>query len=655
MAFDKTLGSSSVSCGFFQALPTLEAQYVTSNPNHHRGGTHGDIDIALARVLALYLPDPIPTIVDDSLDKFARRCVSQKTLQSVVDAELNPPRLIPFNTFGEENRTDPLWTSEGWRALKAVGTEGGYVASGYQQQSNVHTDHEWNRRIHQYASVYLFSASAALTTCPAAMTDGAVQLLSRHLEDQDQDQPGRANVLRIAHDKLIHADPTKAWTSGQWMTERSGGSDVSLTETTARRLSAEEELLDAGAFGGNEDAAGMRLGPWHIGGFKWFSSATDSDMVILLAKTNKGISTFFAPMRRKAGGKDKTILNGVRIVRLKDKLGTKALPTAELEIREMRAWLVGEEGKGVKEISAVLNSTRLWTGVGAMGGWGRGLAIARAYSKVRKVKDKLLSDNIQHVAWMAAETINHRAACHLAFLGVALHGISQQGSNALNNTKAQAMLPTDRREAEILLRVLTPVIKAQCSLASVAGLRACMESLGGVGYCENNFDGGFMNIARIFRDTNVNCIWEGTTSIMAEDLIRTIRGGGSDDAVLALDRLVSRLLGHCSHYFDTESQDVKALWATIHREFSFAEIATLRYNSRTTLSQLEVLLCTCLLMYDASVTDDRIANSVAKRYSKRALSIATIKDNNNWRSAAAIDKDIFLGPSYAKSATLSRL
>lgn len=120
-------------------------------------------------------------------------------------------------------------------------------------------------------------------------------------------------------------------------------------------------------------------------------------MVILLARTENGISSIYAPMRRKTDT-SKTVLIGVRMVRLKDMLGTKALLTAELQIRGIRAWLIGEDSKGVKEISAVLNSTRLRTGSGAIWVRRRGLAIARFYSSVRKVKNVLLKDNLQHVA-----------------------------------------------------------------------------------------------------------------------------------------------------------------------------------------------------------------------------------------------------------------
>ena len=642
MSRNQVPAASSATSGFFQALPTVNPLY--SSPR--LSSVTETQDCALARVLALHLPDPLPASLDRSLHDFARKCLSLETLRYGVDAELNPPRLNPLTTFGEENRNDALWTSEGWRALKAIGIEGGNVALGYANSSYA-TQQEWNRRIHQFAIVYLFTGSAALVTCPAAMTDGAAVLLSRHVLDADGDQPGRAKVLLAARDRLIQFDPKEAWTSGQWMTERTGGSDVSLTETVAHRLNEEKIALDEEAFGSGEDAAGMALGPWRVDGFKWFSSATDADMVVLLARTEKGISTFYAPMRRKTST-GSTVMNGVRIVRLKEKMGTKALPTAELEIKGMRAWLVGEEGRGVKEISAVLNTTRLWTAVGAVGGWGRGLAIARAYSRVRRVKNALLIENTQHVAWMAAETVKHRAACHLVFFGVALQGISEQGMPAMRRTRAEAIVPTAEGEAEILLRVLTPVMKAQCSLASVAGLRECMESLGGVGYCENNFDGGIMNVARIFRDTNVNCIWEGTTSIMAEDLVRALKGRTGNETIAALERLIRNFLDHCHTTFEKECGDVEALWTSLKQQVSLTDGAELLYNGRALLGRLEIVICACLLMYDANGGQDRISIEIAKRYLSITMDTTSTNQHDGWQKAATLDEEIFLGASQSQ-------
>jgi alkylation response protein AidB-like acyl-CoA dehydrogenase len=300
------------------------------------------------------------------------------------------------------------------------------------------------------------------------------------------------------------------------MTERTGGSDVSGTETVAQRLSSEEIRQEAEA-GQDKDAIGMPLGPWKIDGFKWFSSATDSEMAVLLARTSTGgLSAFYIPMRRRTGrtipsinGVDPethgTELNGIRIQRLKNKLGTKSLPTAELELKGARGWLIGEEGRGVKEISAILNITRLTTAAGSAANWARGLAICRAYSKVRKVRGGLLQDNPQHLLWMADETVKYYAGTHFAFFGVALQGTMEQDwEEMVRGTRAENLIPADKGVVSALMRLLTPVMKAQVSVASVDGLRNCMECLGGVGYCENNEDGGLMNIAKIYRDNLVN-------------------------------------------------------------------------------------------------------------------------------------------------------
>lgn len=536
--------------------------------------------------------------------------------------------------------------------MKRIGTAAGIVAAGYDDTES--SQQSWNRRLLQFAIVHLFSGSAALTTCPAAMTDGAAVILSKHLNDADGDQPGRARVMAAYRQRLISFDPDFAWTSGQWMTERIGGSDVSMTESVATRLDAQQISDDEKAFGSDQDVLGLDLGPWCIDGFKWFSSATDADMVILLARTAKGISTFLAPMRRKMHGGG-SVMNGVRIVRLKDKMGTKQLPTAELEIKGMRAWLIGEEGKGVKSISAILNSTRLWTAIGAVGGFARGLAIARAYSRVRKVKNALLQDNAQHVAWMATETVRYWAACHLVFFGAALQGISEQGEDASKATTAVRILPTTRLEAEILLRVLTPVMKAQCSLASVNGLRACMESLGGVGYCENNQDGGVMNIARIFRDTNVNCIWEGTTSVMAEDIARALKGRQGEDSLKALDGLVERMLKLCSDQFPEESRSTQFAWTQCRGIIQGHDIHELHYRGRELLRMVEKTICSCLLMYNAIVTGNTVAKHVARRWALDTMSGDSKGSTMSWKQAAAIDRQIFIGAPADAPHIQSRL
>jgi len=149
------------------------------------------------------------------------------------------------------------------------------------------------------------------------MTDGAARLIETYGTDAMKNGP---------YKRLTSRDPKLFWTSGQWMTERPGGSDVGSTESVAQR---------------DPD------GGWQINGFKWFSSATDADMTMLLARVvdekgdytegSRGLSLFFARIK---DDHTHSKLNGVRIHRLKNKMGTKAVPTAELELDGMKAQLV---------------------------------------------------------------------------------------------------------------------------------------------------------------------------------------------------------------------------------------------------------------------------------------------------------------------------
>ena len=515
--------ASSATEGFFQAYPVVPPVYSSRNICDSQI-QNPESDGILENIVRLYLPDPLPAKIDSSLHEFARKCLDSRTLKLGIDSENNPPTLHPLTTFGSVNNTNPLHTSEGWKQLKDIQTRAGVVAHGYTGCSD-QTERDspaYNLRIHQFLLQFIWSPSSASVSCPAAMTDGAAILLDKHLAESGrpsvlgQDAEVLRQVLTEAYARLTSFDPSYAWTSGQWMTERPGGSDISRTETLAHLGSKIDAEVDFAIHGGmDKDTVGMPLGPYYVDGFKWFSSATDADMVVLLAQTEKGLSAFYAPMKRESmdsQGQTISVMNGIRISRLKNKMGTKGLPTAELEIKGMRAWLLGEEGKGVKEISAILNATRLWTACSSVGGWNRGLSVSRAYSLVRRIKgNQVLAENRQHLRWMADETVKSRACTHLAFLGVALLGLSELGWHAaVDGTRARSWLPRTKEQAGILLRVLTPVMKAQCSLWSTLGVRECMESLGGVGYCENNEDDGVLNLARIFRDLNVNSIWEGS-------------------------------------------------------------------------------------------------------------------------------------------------
>lgn len=667
------LKPSSATSGFFQALPVVPPQYTALSASSSSTSSPSITDDPVfARVLSLYLPSPIPSEITKHLHDFSRLVLSPSTLRHTVDCETNQPTLHPLTTFGEENKTSPLRTSEGWRALKRIQTAAGVVGYGYPHYT-IHST--FNRRIHQFATLHLWHGTAALATCPMAMTDGAAVLLRRHLSDPDDDadQPGRADVFLESYHRLISLDPAYAWTSGQWMTERTGGSDVSGTETVARRMTPTEIESDTQT-NRDKDAHGLPLGPWTVSGFKWFSSATDADMAILLGQTDKGLSAFYAPLRRRVGHLHhlhspssssaasrigtETEMNGIRPTRLKSKLGTRGLPTAELEIRGMRAYLIGREGQGVKEISSILNITRLHTASAAAGYLARGLAVSRAYTRVRRVRGGLLSENAQHLSWMASETVKYAADTHLVFLGVALLGASEQGHDAVvgagNGTRGAAenvLVPREKSRIDVLLRILTPVMKARVSLNSVAGLRECMESLGGVGYCENNEDGGVMNLARLFRDSVVGTIWEGTTSVMAEDVLRVVKNEkkfkqGDDALDMVFGCWTRAVLQAVGATFEAECQVVLNRYNVLRDTVDKLGVQELLRRGRELLEHIEAVACACLLMYDACTDGDEVAAAIARRWVRMIAlppDVAKLHIDDVWQKEAEMDRRIFLG------------
>ncbi|KNG51076.1 acyl- oxidase type 1 [Stemphylium lycopersici] len=659
--------ASSSTAGFFQTLPVLLPPFTEPSilsqdaSTRYQNSVEISDDKVIARIVQLYLPQAATEAIKHA-HRLARLSLHPSILKFATDAETNHPTLRPLNTFGAENKDDPLWTTSGWQRLKEIGYREGIVSVAYEKS---HTT--FNRRVQQFVGSHVWEPTGTVTSCPQSMTDGAATLLDRHRGDSDGDQPGRSAVLQEAYRRLISRDSEIAWTSGQWMTERSGGSDVSGTETLAIRMTG-QELESESEQGGDVDAIGMKLGPWRIDGFKWFSSATDSEMAVLLARTSKGgISAFYMPMRRRVGSQSpasssanrgdlpRTELNGVRIQRLKNKLGTKSLPTAELELKGARGWLIGTEGQGIKEISAILNITRLHTAAISAASWARGLAICRAYSKVRKVRGGLLQDNPVHLRWMAEETVKYWASAQFTFLGAALQGtLEQDWKEMVANTKAAQLLPRDKPTISALLRLLLPAMKAQVSVASVHGLRQCMECLGGVGYCENNEDGGLMNIAKIYRDNLVNPIWEGTVSVMVEDVIRVLTDTRLADGDVLANAFVPWVRGSLNLCRAALNDEVLLVEERLQALIDLAHGTPkheLLYCGREILQHLEVITSGVVLLFDAVIAPDDVAREVAVRWIRyNSHSGHGTSKTRFSEDTMSMDKRIFLGISYTGTA-----
>ncbi|RKP08840.1 hypothetical protein THASP1DRAFT_15080 [Thamnocephalis sphaerospora] len=425
------------------------------------------------------MPADVYASVQADLSRFGQR-VLDDIARMGDDAEQHPPTLRQFDPWCR--RVDEINTPEGWRLMKAVAAEEGLVAIAYERKQAEFS------RFYQFAKLFLFVPASATFGCPLAMTDGAARVIELH-----GDRELRANAYAC----LTSRDPAKFWTSGQWMTERPGGSDVGRTETKAVPTD-------------------LRQNQWEVNGFKWFSSATDANMTLLLGRAqdpdtgafvegSRGLSLFYAEMRHANGA-----LNGVRVHRLKEKYGTKAVPTAELELVGMQAQLVGRLHRGVATISSILNITRMHSAIAVCGGLRRALAVAKEFSRVREAQGKRLVELPLHTRTLAEMELTYRAAMQLTFYGVAL----------LGRTECPGRNTAAAQEDVQMFRLITPIAKLWASKKCVAGISEAMEALGGQGYMED------VGLPRLLRDSQVNTIWEGTTNILSLDLLRVFLPNG---------------------------------------------------------------------------------------------------------------------------------
>jgi hypothetical protein len=226
---------------------------------------------------------------------------------------------------------------------------------------------------------------------------------------------------------------------------------------------------------------------------------------------NKGLSLFYVEPRNQEGE-----LNHIRVQRLKDKLGTKALPTAELILEGTPARLVGGAGDGVKKIASLFNVTRVYNSVCAIGYMRRGIALAQDYARRRVVFGRPLMEQPLHLETLANLQMDFESAFQLTFYLAELLGKDELG-------KASS-------EESACLRFLLPVTKLYTAKLGVAVASEVVESFGGAGYIEDT------GIPCLLRNAQVLSIWEGTTNVLSLDMLRAIDKEASFGPFLSLCR-----------------------------------------------------------------------------------------------------------------------
>lgn len=417
-------------------------------------------------------PDPLPgedwAADDPALRRFLARRLSPDAWKALE------PRLARLGTAAPRE-VDPLAKAADIHQPRLVGNEV-VLHESYRKLQVLAREHRvfthaWHggNRLTSFALGYLYAQAECGYFCPACMTDGAAYVLARQAPHM------RGDVARLVQD-----DPRGAYEGAMFLTEATGGSDVGSTTTVASRAPD---------------------GSWRLDGDKWFCSNANAGLILTLARMpdapagTRGLGLFV--VRGDA--------EGLRRVKLKEKLGVRSMATAECELRDCKAELVAGENEGFKAMAEMVNLSRLYNAVASVAIARRALREGQKNGVWRSAFGKPLKDQPLYAQAVAALAVDVRGAL-LFVLDVA---------DAFD------------KEKPALVRGLTPLAKAETARLAVRAASEACEFLGGNGYTQP------WVTERLLRDAQVLPIWEGTTNVQALDFLRACAKEGAAETLVS--------------------------------------------------------------------------------------------------------------------------
>jgi putative acyl-CoA dehydrogenase len=377
-----------------------------------------------------------------------------------------PPILKTHDASGA--RIDQIEFHPAYHALMRRSIAGGLASSVWDASG----EEARVRTVARAARLYMTAQVEAGHICPLTMTSAGIATLGHSPAVADLWLPA---VRARKYDATPRPLSQKAGaTLGMGMTEKQGGSDVAANTTRAEKT-------------------GDTL--WRLTGHKWFLSAPASDGFLMLAQAPEGLSCFLMPRYLPDGSG-----NGLKLMRLKNKLGNRSNATAEAEFTRAAAWLIGEPGRGLQAILDMVTLTRLDCAVASAGLMRMALAEATHHARHRKAFGELLIDQPLMARVLADLALDTVAAAALVFR------VAESYDRAAE----------DQAEAAFA-RLMTPAAKYWVSKIGPAMIAEAMECLGGNGYVEES------RLPRLYREAPVNAIWEGAGNIMCLDVMRVLR------------------------------------------------------------------------------------------------------------------------------------
>jgi putative acyl-CoA dehydrogenase len=416
---------------------------------------------------------------DAALSEFGRQWGTAEMFARGRRANENTPKLSSFDAKGF--RRDTVEFHAAYHDLMTQSIAAGLHASTWTETG---TRAAAPAEVARAARFYMAAQIETGHLCPITMTRASVAALAVDPALAAEVVP---KVTRRSYDPTFRPWPEKlGMTLGMGMTEKQGGTDVRANSTTATP---------------SGDA-------YFLVGHKWFFSAPMSDAFLVLAQAPGGLTCFLLPRFLPDG-----TVNALRFQRLKDKLGNRSNASSEVEFTDAFAWRVGDEGAGVRTILQMVQLTRLDCAVASAGLMRMALVQALHHCRYRYVFDKPLYGQPMMRAVLADMALEVEGAVALV----------------MRLSRALDRAGVDAQEAAYA-RLLTPAAKYRiCKLAPGFVFEA-MECLGGNGYVEESV------LPRLYRESPVNAIWEGSGNVMCLDVLRALKHDGEADVVAALAR-----------------------------------------------------------------------------------------------------------------------
>jgi putative acyl-CoA dehydrogenase len=392
-------------------------------------------------------------------------------------ANENRPLLRTFDRYG--NRIDEVEFHPAWHNLMKMGVENELHSLPWtSEEPTAHTAR---------AALYMTAMQAeAGFCCPITMTFAVVPALRATPELAAEWEP---LVTAAQYDpRLVPAGEKGCAIAGMAMTEKQGGSDVRANTTVARALNG-----------------GGPAGEYEIVGHKWFCSAPMSDMFLVLAQADEGLSCFLLPRVLPDGSR-----NAFHIQRLKDKLGNHSNASSEVEFHGAWARMLGEPGRGVPTIIEMVGHTRLDCVIGAAAGMRSGVVSALHHTAHRSAFGKLLIDQPLMRNVLADLCVESEASTALAMR------LARAYDEAREDVEYGSHQPEESSDAQLFKRLATAVGKFWTCKRAPNHAFESLECLGGAGYVEES------GMPRLYREAPLASIWEGSGNVMSLDVLRAL-------------------------------------------------------------------------------------------------------------------------------------